>query len=439
VKDKSQTREKNLSRSEGDQVIHRLGTFRNAPPAKSLLLARHAAKICGVSRLASVTGLDHIGVPVWAAIRPLGRSLSVSQGKGLTDALAQVSALMEAIELFHAETLLPTGIKRSIKLTVHDSSFIDVQAMPVRSKANLNFDAQIRWLEARSVITDKPHWIPRELVDLDTTRPYDGLFVSSSNGLASGNSQSEALFHGLCEILERDQVSHWVVVDNLSTDASAQRLNLRKDLPSSAERIIAMIESAGLTVAVWYCSITVDVPCFACAIADMEGNTLYPQQAAGYGCHVSKEIALLRALTEAAQSRLTFISGARDDLFLTYYQSDIPSGAPMSTAWYEKIRLANESILYGDLPDFSNFDSFSEAVEFIVSCMLRDGVSDVLMLDLTNDKIGVPVVHVSAPYAEYDVRMGICDPGLRLCRFLKAQEAARSDASSLVLHSMGPS
>ena len=411
-----------MGTTDGDHVSHRLGTFRSAPPAKSLLLARRAAKICGVSRLASVTGLDHIGVPVWAAIRPLGRSLSVSQGKGLSDTLAQVSALMEAIELFHAEALLPTGIKRSIKLTVRDSSFVDVQALPVRSKADLNFDAQIRWLETRSIVTDKPHWIPRELIDLDTTQPNDGFFVSSSNGLASGNSRSEAVFHGLCEILERDQVSHWVVVDNLSTDPSARRLDLTRDLPASAERIVAMIKDAGLAVAVWYCSITVEVPCFACAIADMKGNTLYPQRAAGYGCHVSKEIALLRALTEAAQSRLTFISGARDDLFLEHYEGDIRSDTPMNIAWCEKIRLSNETILYGDLPDFSDFDTFSEAADFIAACMLRDGVSDVLVLDLTNDRISVPVVHVSAPFAEYDVRLGICDPGLRLCRFLKAQE-----------------
>ena len=348
----------------------------------------------------------------------------MSQGKGLTDTLAQVSALMEAIELFHGEALLPTGIKRSIKVTARDSSFVGVQALPVRSKTDINFDAPIRWLETRSIITGKPQWIPRELIDLDTTQPYDGFFVSSSNGLASGNSRSEALFHGLCEILERDQVSHWVVVDHLSTDPSTRRLDLTRDLPASAERIVAKIKNAGLVVAVWHCSITVEVPCFACAIADMRGNTLYPQRAAGYGCHVSKEIALLRALTEAAQSRLTFISGARDDLFLDHYENDILIDTPLNRAWCEKIRRSNESIRYSALPDFSDFDTFPEAVEFIVTCMSRDGVSDVLMLDLTNDEINVPVVYVSAPFAEYDVRLGICDPGLRLCRFLKTQKGS---------------
>ena len=37
--------------------------------------------------------------------------------------------------------------------------------------------------------------------------------------------------------------------------------------------------------------------------------------AAGQGCHPSRPIALLRALTEAAQSRLTIIAGSRDDFY----------------------------------------------------------------------------------------------------------------------------
>jgi YcaO-like protein with predicted kinase domain len=410
-----------LGRHQSDDIVHRLGTFRSASPGESLKAARVAAKICGISRLASVTGLDHIGLPVWMAIRPLGRSLSVSQGKGLTDTLAQVSALMEAIELFHAESFLPAGIERSIKLTARDPNFADVEALPIHTNRDLNFESPIRWLETRSIITGKTKWIPKELIDLDTTRIYDGFFVPSSNGLASGNSRTEALLHGLSEILERDQVSHWLVVENLSPGLSCRRLNLSSGLPESIERAISMIRQAGLAVAVWYAAVTMEVPCFVCAIADTSGNTLYPQHAAGYGCHISKEIALLRAITEAAQSRLTFISGTRDDLFVRIYENDIRVDAPSNRVWLQSIQSSGEDISYNDLPDFSHFITFSEAVEYIASCMLDDGITDVLALDLTNDTIGVPVIHVVAPHAEFDVGSAIAEPGLRLCSFLKTQ------------------
>jgi YcaO-like protein with predicted kinase domain len=405
--------------SKSNQIVHRLGTFRSASPSESLVEARRAAKICGVSRLAGVTGLDHIGIPVWTAIRPLGKSLSVTQGKGLTDELAQVSALMEAIELFHAETLLPTGLERSIKVTVRDPSFADVQGLPIRSKRRLNFESPIHWLETRSIITGEPKWIPRELIDLDSTQVYAGFFVSSSNGLASGNSRIEAVLHGLSEIVERDQVSHWLIAENLSIGSSSRRLKLSCGLPASVGRVVTMIKDAGLDVAVWHASTTLEVPCFACAIADIRGNTLFPQHAAGYGCHVSKEIALLRALTEAAQTRLTFISGARDDLFLKVYENDVRIDAPSNRAWVGALEFSCETISYDELPDFSHFRTFSDAVDFIASSILDDGVTDVYALDLTNDRIGVPVVYVSAPFIEYDVSSRTCEPGLRLCKFLR--------------------
>src|SRR5438093_6424733 len=45
---------------------------------------------------------------------------------------------------------------------------------------------------------------------------------------------------------------------------------------------------------------------------------LYPT--AGMGCHPARQIALLRALTEAAQSRLTAIAGSRDDIHRGDYE-----------------------------------------------------------------------------------------------------------------------
>ena len=104
---------------------------------------------------------------------------------------------------------------------------------------------------------------------------------------------------------------------------------------------------------------------------------------------------------QAAQSRLTFITGTRDDLFLKVYKNDIPVDAPVNRAWGESFGATRETLSYDDLPDFSHFETFSEAVEFIVSCLLQDGVNDVLALDLTDQEIGVPVVHVAPPFAGY--------------------------------------
>ena len=51
----------------------------------------------GITRLARQTGLDRVGIPCWAAFRPNALTLSNSQGKGIDDAAACASALMEAV------------------------------------------------------------------------------------------------------------------------------------------------------------------------------------------------------------------------------------------------------------------------------------------------------------------------------------------------------
>jgi YcaO-like protein with predicted kinase domain len=44
----------------------------------------------GITRVGDITGLDRIGIPVWIAVRPNSRTLSVSQGKGLDAPAARI-------------------------------------------------------------------------------------------------------------------------------------------------------------------------------------------------------------------------------------------------------------------------------------------------------------------------------------------------------------
>src|SRR4029079_12013511 len=75
----------------------RAGTARVSAPSETLSRAPRLMAVAGVTRVADLTGLDHLGIPVAAAYRPNARSVSVSQGKGKTLLAAGVSAAMEAI------------------------------------------------------------------------------------------------------------------------------------------------------------------------------------------------------------------------------------------------------------------------------------------------------------------------------------------------------
>ncbi len=81
------------------------GTHRLVAPEVTLSRLARAMPVMGITRIANVTDLDIVGIPVVMVCRPNSRSLSVSQGKGLDLAAAKASGLMESIESYHAERI----------------------------------------------------------------------------------------------------------------------------------------------------------------------------------------------------------------------------------------------------------------------------------------------------------------------------------------------
>src|SRR5882724_3967893 len=82
---------------------HQHGTHRTVSPAETLARVTPLLPAMGITRVANVTGLDRIGVPVAMVYRPNARSIAVSPGKGLTLDAARCSGVMESIEGWHAE------------------------------------------------------------------------------------------------------------------------------------------------------------------------------------------------------------------------------------------------------------------------------------------------------------------------------------------------
>src|SRR5918994_7932914 len=82
------------------------GSHRTRVPVETLEQLLPIKHRFGITRVANVTGLDRIGLPVVLATRPNSRSVAVSQGKGTSLEAAKASAVMEAIELWHAENFL---------------------------------------------------------------------------------------------------------------------------------------------------------------------------------------------------------------------------------------------------------------------------------------------------------------------------------------------
>ncbi|HYL80379.1 MAG TPA: YcaO-like family protein, partial [Candidatus Acidoferrum sp.] len=276
----------------------------------------------GITRVANITGLDRIGIPVVMACRPNSRMLAVHQGKGRTLDAARASALMEAVEAHHAEEItLPLKVA-TYRMLRRAHRVVDVTKLPRLRRSRFHADRRIPWIEGRDLMTDEPVWVPYETVHANYTIPRvpgSGCFQATTNGLASGNHALEAISHGICEVVERDAATLWCHLPREKQDRT--RVDLDSVDDDACREVIERFSRAGVAAAVWEATADTGIPAFICDVVEDDPNPLRPIGATwGVGCHPSRGVALLRALTEAAQSRVTIIAGSRDDVPRDQYE-----------------------------------------------------------------------------------------------------------------------
>lgn len=339
--------------------------------------------------------MDTVGVPVYTAVRPNSRSLSVSQGKGIDPDSAKVGAIMESVEAWHAERLSLPLVYESWATLRRSACVVDIDQLPARPGSSSDPSRPILWVEGRDLIEGEPIWVPYEAVTLNFVEPHglSGTYARSSNGLASGNHMLEAIVHALYEVVERDAVALWEARGGLAGDDPLLDLTSVED-PGVAS-LVRRLSAAGVAVRVVEVTSDVGVPTYSCLIADSE-----PEQAswtlhgtfAGHGTHLDGTVALTRAMTEAIQSRLTHISGSRDDMF--HYDAHANrDDARAAMQLFDRPKTAFE---HADL----SADSFEEDISTVLEALARTGIDRVIVVDLTRPEIGIPVVKVIVPGLE---------------------------------------
>ncbi|CAH0339054.1 YcaO-like family protein [Rhizobium sp. CECT 9324] len=281
----------------------------------------------GITRLGDATDLDIIGIPVWFAARPNSRGLSVSQGKGLTVQQARISAVMEAIEGAVAEDtqkhIHQYGSLRSLAgqamrpVPLEDMARVDWQ--------NLDPDRERAWVRGFSVRRQEAVLAPYELIGMDYRAdfPWDRqAFQMSSQGLAAGFDHDRAVMHGLLELIENDAC---LLVDALATRALGLRpVTFPPGQCLPLDRLAAAVHEAGLSARFFDLTGANAVPVIMASLPRSVSGQDGPgtRVVAGVACRLDYGEAAVAALLEAIQSRLTDISGARDDLTPQRYVGD---------------------------------------------------------------------------------------------------------------------
>ena len=369
------------------------GTRRVVEPAQTLARVRPLLSAAGITRVAMVTGLDDLGVPVAMAVRPNAWSLAVSQGKGPTVEHAKASAIMEAFELHCAERAPPPSVRAPFSELVGRA--LDPAGLALDPDGLYTPELPIGWAEGVNLRTGEPLLVPHALVHCDyrprPDRPAVPCFLHSSNGLASGNHLAEALVHGLCELIERDSTARAAMASDEGIIQPRVDLDTARD--GVLRGVIARILAAGAALDVRDETGPVGVPSFSCRLYDPSPPDRLGWMGSflGWGCHLDPEIAVLRAVTEAAQGRLTYISGARDDLRRHDYAAVLsaPSTSPEPAPGERRVNLGQVAS--------SATGSLGGDLAALLDALAAVGVGSVAAVNLSGPLPGVAVTRVLAP------------------------------------------
>lgn len=373
------------------------GTHRIKSPEETLESVRPFLKKMGITRVANITGLDTIGIPVVSACRPNSKSLALSQGKGHCYSAAKVSAIMEAIEGYHAENIVkPTITASYYSLKEENYNVADVYNLSTLITSDCDEDTPIQWIECYEIENNNSIWAPYEIISTDFSYPRPqntGYFIADSNGLASGNSLIEAINHGLYEVIERDCLALWQLTS--LEEQNKRCVNIDTITEGLLSEYINKIYEQNIEIAIWDITNDIRIPTFICKIVSKEKNSIRP--AFGCGTHLDKNIALSRAITEAAQSRLTFIAGARDDQYQNIYAKETTEQNHQE--WLKSITTGSDLLDYSKI-ETSYHETLEEDQNQILSHLKDADLTQFFYADITKNQFSIPVVKVVVPGLE---------------------------------------
>ncbi|MFA5331288.1 MAG: YcaO-related McrA-glycine thioamidation protein [Methanoregula sp.] len=368
---------------------YRYETQRALPLAETLARIEPKVPAAGITRVADITSLDRIGIPVFSCIRPTAEdgAITVYNGKGATVEESRISGIMEGIERYSSEVH-----DRNVRLDTFEmlkgrEPVIDPRDLILPTGTET--DRVLPWVEGWDIANDEPVLVPAQAVFHPLPRNFRQIFRTSTNGLASGNTKEEAIFHALAEVIERDA---WSLVE-ATRDTGPAVMGIDDPMLAEMQKKFA---DAQVEVTVRDITSDIGIPTIA-AVADdvlLKDPTLLT---IGIGTHTSARIAVMRALTEVAQSRLTQIHGAREDTVTADLRKKMgyERAKRINGYWFKD----NGTVEYTTLRSYDS-DDFAQDIRFAIDALKKQGIHRVIVVDLTREEIGIPVVRVIVPGLE---------------------------------------
>lgn len=317
-------------------------------------------------------------------------------GKGLTHDQSKASAVMERIERYSAVHSIKTR-QSSLKLaprvdlqerslSLDDLTASNLQHYLYKDLGSID-NLEVLWTRVSSLTLKDQLWVPASRAFFGCKQPIIKDFMCS-NGLSANNTIEEAIIQGLSELIER-HIYHLHYM-NINRPAPT-RIDFSDLHSDTLARVIEDLISSGYLVIANYHP----TPLPFCTVSVLLFNPSENHTFDNGGCYVhfgtasNPEVALARCITECIQSMAAEKFRGRG---LSMKPTIIPRRVRQELEW----RLKEGRVVKVSGISHFQFDDFLDDLNMAISTLEKIG-HEVLVSELTHEKIGIPVVRVICP------------------------------------------
>jgi ribosomal protein S12 methylthiotransferase accessory factor len=344
-----------------------------------------------------ITQIDHdfLNIPIFQF-----QSKLTSTGKGLDEDSAKASAIMEFIEryswkkflCFNQENIVYAAMDELSDVGFNEEYFSNnlIENSVIKKNFSKIKKIKMRWIKAYSISNDRFIWYPL----------FWHKAVNLSNGLASGNSFTEAIVQATCEVIERNVYSKIVYSEETSPtiDVNPSRwprvASLLDEFKSNEVRLILkdMTDSIKIpSILAWAHDDSCDIVKDVC----------------GMGTHLSPEEATIRAITECAQARAQLLqeraSFVNPKSLDQYYMKRNKKGRMLfnNDDFYERMANNSESINLSEIEDLQSNDIFDD-LKVLIN-LLKKKSHEICIINKTHPELCIPTIRIFIPTLKYYV------------------------------------
>ncbi|HXT83658.1 MAG TPA: YcaO-like family protein, partial [Verrucomicrobiae bacterium] len=243
-----------------------------------------------------------------------------------------------------------------------------------------------------------------------------------TNGLASGNVIEEAICHALCEVIERDSTSISELVTSafqfhilktmensfIQNGVKVKTIESKKFIDDNGifpdvdlidqtnehiKDLLNRFNECQIGLNIKNITSNLEIPTFVASSVEWVNHD-YGYLVEGHGTHPDSRIALIRAITEVAQSRAANIQGSRDDLRKMKYDFE---DSDDKRSW--QFMKSTFNVKFSEIKSFYNEDILDD-IKLILRIFKEKGLAKSIVVNLTNPKFNIPVVRAIVPGLE---------------------------------------